>query len=169
MNKKTIFITGGVILILLGLGFVFKQALGPDFNQAELSFDDPAALAGAGFDSQAGIVQSEELFFQQIQQLQNITFSESQILDDPSFERLNDNTVTLRSVTPGRSNPFEPIDLRRSLKELSSNEVGQTSGIDDSSFETTTEEPPADDSQSESNPEDPDDPNDPEDPDDLEA
>lgn len=122
MNKKLLIIIGGVVLIGL-LIFIFVQSSNPNFEESDLVYETGMmpgvrGLGGGYLNGNSEVARSEAIFLQQIQQLQNITFSESKILDDPGFKRLNDNTVTLEEIPAGRSNPFNPIGIRSTLDEF---------------------------------------------------
>jgi hypothetical protein len=106
MKKKHLIIIGAVAIVIVIL-IVLMPSIGDTFSRT-----DSELVVDSGLPIDQNLAQSETLFINQIQQLQQIDLSQAQVLDNPEFQQLQDNTVELSEIEAGRSNPFSPIDAR---------------------------------------------------------
>ncbi|MDE2031124.1 MAG: hypothetical protein KGI58_02600 [Patescibacteria group bacterium] len=114
-----IIIAFAIIMLLGGVYTYFSNGLNaqaanstPDSSLSSSAQSDPLN-AGVSNNSSNKITQDTS-FLYALASLNSIKIDTS-IFGNPLFNTLNDNTVTLDPVVPGRSNPFAPIDKNAPL------------------------------------------------------
>ena len=93
----------GAIIVIGALFFYFYQ---PNFTEDNLL----VGVDGEVLENDPeGITEAENFFISQINQLQNISLDNINVLSSPEFMSLEDNTVELPELPVGRDNPFAPL------------------------------------------------------------
>jgi hypothetical protein len=87
-----------IITLVLGAGYYFIVRKGTDEFSAGSNIDTP-------------VYQQTEKILRDTQRINEFKLSENDdIFEDQRFTSLVDTRVTLKDVTPGRKNPFVPVN-----------------------------------------------------------
>jgi len=113
MKKHQSLIIGIAITIFLGTGYLyfdhtfFSEAETPVSPDSALSTSSgqPANVSG----TPSSNITADTAFLTSLISLTSITVDTS-LFTNPLFTNLHDNNVTIDPITPGRNNPFAPID-----------------------------------------------------------
>jgi hypothetical protein len=105
------FLIGFALTLLLGTGFLYfshglsTEAADPATNTLTSSNDASGTTATPESDD----IATQTAFLATLSSLTKIKI-DTTLFANPLFEALHDNTVVIEPVTPGRENPFAPID-----------------------------------------------------------
>jgi hypothetical protein len=104
------FLIGFALTLLLGTGFLyFSQSFSSEADGPSTDSLSSSATTTASSSADTSDLDAKTAFLATFTSLTKIKI-DTTLFADPLFEALHDNQVVIDPVTPGRPNPFAPID-----------------------------------------------------------